>query len=570
MSLPPSEKDLLERHLNGDLDPAERAAFLAQVQQNPELRSALAQAAMDEALVSELVREKRVRVRFRRRLEWGALAAAALMLLALSLTLFLGGRSRVGLRVALLEGTGTRIRNGSSAPLERGLELMEGDLVHSRGPVILERIGLHLELSGDTELRAGPDIQLRKGVVRASGAVEIRSAEGTLRSEDALFHVGASDSGVRLEVERGRVEAVSQKGERLAVLAGEAALLGGPGGAQKIRFVGRTRVEDSIRRACRYLESRRLELFRGMEDGKRHDPAPRRTYAELAALALVGSGYPESHPLVEELLAKSLGRPLESVYTASLRAALVAQMDPAGRRDSLRECAQFLVDSQCKNGQWDYGRPLGVRGAPPEGVIRRRSDGPPNGDNSVTAYAVLGLLACRQAGVEIERDVLLRTRTWWIACQNPDGGWGYGEYGAVDQTGQNKLGLTSNSSYGSATASALASLSALGEMLGPEAAGEGALKRGLAWMGAKFEAGLNPEKAAGFSHVHWLLAAERAALLLGTERFGAHEWYAEGAEFLLAQQKPGGEWRLEQGPFMEREKEDLVDTSMAILFLLRR
>jgi hypothetical protein len=492
------------------------------------------------------------------------------MLVALGLTLFLGAPAREGLRVALLEGAGMRIRNGASAPLVKGLALEEGDLVESRGPVILERAGLHLELSGDAALQVGREIRLRKGQVRASGAVEMGSAEGSLRAQDALFQVGASEAGVRLEVERGRVEAVPRRGDPLAVSAGEAALLGGPEGAQRIRFVGRTRVEDSVRRACRYLESRRSDLVRVMEDGQRHDPAPRRTYGELAALALLGAGYPGSHPLVEELLGRSLGRPLESTYTASLRAALVAQIDPVGKRDSLRECAQFLVDSQCRNGQWDYGRPLGARGAPPEGVVRRRSDGPASGDNSVTAYAVLGLSACRSAGVEIQPDVLLRARAWWIACQNPDGGWGYGENGALDQTGREKPQLTSNSSYGSATASALASLAALGEMLGPEAAAERALKQGLAWMGRNFAAGLNPEKAEGFCHAAWLLAAERAALLLRTERFGTHEWYAEGAEFLLARQKPGGEWRLEQGPFMEREKEDVLDTCMAVLFLLRR
>jgi len=57
--------------------------------------------------------------------------------------------------------------------------------------------------------------------------------------------------------------------------------------------------------------------------------------------------------------------------------------------------------------------------------------------------------------------------------------------------------------------------------------------------------------------------------LCATERFGAREWYAEGAEFLMKTQQPTGEWKAETGQFMASEKTDVLDTCFAILFLRR-
>jgi hypothetical protein len=431
--------DLLHRHLNGDLDPAEQAAFLERLKDSPELRRALAARAIDETLLSDLVREGRVRAPARSRFSWPAVAAAALMLAGLTFILFPRTPQPV-------------------APVEP----------------------------------AHPP--------------------------------------------------VSSEGDK--------------------------RIPEAITRGCRFLESRKADLFIALESEKRHDPAARRTYAELAALAFVRAGYAESHPLVDELVGRALGRPLDSTYIASLRATLLSEIGP--RPDRIRACAQFLVDSQCPNGQWDYGRAVPVDDVPVEGVIRRRRDGPPSGDNSTTAFAVQGLLACARAGMSVEQDVLVRARRWWVSCQNPDGGWGYSEFGKIDQAGGGKLQDTSNSSYGSGTASGVASLAALRSMLDPDPAADAALERGLAWLGANFATGINPKKAAGFSHVHWLAAAGRAGILLGAGRFGAHDWYAEGSGFLLAQQKPTGEWRIEEGDFMKVEKNDVLDTCLAILFLTRK
>jgi hypothetical protein len=326
----------------------------------------------------------------------------------------------------------------------------------------------------------------------------------------------------------------------------------------------RAKIEESIRRACAFLESRRADFFIPLADGKRHLEPPVRTYAELGALALIRAGYPASHSLVDELIGRALGRPLESTYVASLRAQLLSEL--GGRTDRLRQCAQFLVDSQCANGQWDYGSALKGVDAPADGLIRATRTGPPSGDNSVSAYAIQGLLVCKRAGIEVDADVLRRARRCWLSCQNADGGWGYRD--ALQPNNVSPM-LTSDTSYGSTTASGVAALAALREMLGDDPDAARALERGLAWLGENFSADVNPKKAAGFSYLHWLAGASRAADLTNLGAFGAHDWYAEGARFLLSRQQPTGEWRIE-GDFMKSERNEIVDTCLAILFLTRK
>jgi hypothetical protein len=372
----------------------------------------------------------------------------------------------------------------------------------------------------------------------------------------------------RVEAEEGPLEIDPRPGGTVVrISAGQYAVVSA--GIETGRLVPRASVDDAVARARAFLESRQSDVVSTISSEKRHGPAPRRTYAELALLALHRAGTPVSHQMMVELLGLVKGRPIESTYAAAIQAMALAEIDPAAHHERLRQCAQYLADSQCANGQWDYGTMSTLSNVPPTGRIRRRSEGPASGDNSVTSYAVLGLYACAAVGVEVDADILVRARAWWLQCQNDDSGWGYNDSGDRTMNDAGKTTLTSNASYGSATASAVASLAALRGLRGDDAASDKAIRRGQDWLGANFAVDRNPRKAPGFTHLHWLLAAARAGSLLSTERFGAREWYAEGADFLLQAQHPSGEWTVEQGEFMAREKNDVLDTCLAILFLKR-
>ena len=437
------ERDLLHRHLNGDLDAGEQAAFLARLQSSAELRRELASHALDETLISELVLEGRpVAKAPARRRAWIPASIAAAMLIGLTLLLFRGT------------------------------------------PKI------------DPEPPKTP-------------------AEAARRSE-------------------------------------------------------RPGVADAVRRGCEYLESRRIDIVMPIAREKRHGTPSRRTYAELALLALHRGGYPDSHPLKAELLGLVNGRSVEATYVAALQAVALAEIDPVVYHERLRTCAQLLVDSQCANGQWDYNVKLALPDVPATGRIRRRAEGPPAGDNSVTAYAVMGLRACVLAGVDVDPDVIARARAWWLRCQNPDGGWGYNDANDSLANDVSRRSYTTNSSYGSATAGGVASLAALREMREDDGRSDGAIRRGLEWLGANFTADRTPGKDPGFLPVHWLAMAGRAGQILATDRFGSHDWYAEGAAFLLQAQRSTGEWAVESGEFLGPEKTDVLDTCLAILFLRRK
>src|SRR4030095_3784657 len=127
----------------------------------------------------------------------------------------------------------------------------------------------------------------------------------------------------------------------------------------------------------------RMYIVTPISREKRHGGPPRRTYAELALLALHRAGYPSSHPMMADLLGFVKGRSLESTYAAALQAIALAELDPTAQRDRTGQCGQFLIDSQCANGQWDYFGAK-ISDPPPAGPLRRRSEGPASGDNSVS------------------------------------------------------------------------------------------------------------------------------------------------------------------------------------------
>ena len=58
-------------------------------------------------------------------------------------------------------------------------------------------------------------------------------------------------------------------------------------------------------------------------------------------------------------------------------------------------------------------------------------------------------------------------------------------------------------------------------------------------------------------HIYYLYGLERIGMLYGTDRIGSHDWYDEGAAWLIKHQADNGSWR------------NVPDTCFAILFLRR-
>ena len=318
---------------------------------------------------------------------------------------------------------------------------------------------------------------------------------------------------------------------------------------------------------------------------------------ELLLWTLIHAGVPESSSGFRQLFKTVTEAEFRRTYEVALQAMILEEVDRVRYQERIVQCAQFLADNQCPNGQWSYGEPPSkdiptVYGALPVATpskgsgasggerqkplvtrkvkVTPRRTGPPQGDNSNSQYAALGIRACTDAGVLFPDELLSRGRKWFRDSQHdapknsgvatgtdasaPPAGWCYGSK------------WHGHGPYGSMTAGAIGGLAIYDTLLGDDWRKDAAVQSGLSWLAKNFLATGNPgppseEWAKGdthWSHFYYLYALERAGVLCRTEWMGRHAWYAEGVNVLLASQGRDGAWN-----------ESLHDTCFAILFLKR-
>ena len=87
-----------------------------------------------------------------------------------------------------------------------------------------------------------------------------------------------------------------------------------------------------------------------------------------------------------------------------------------------------------------------------------------------------------------------------------------------------------------------------------------AIRDGAAWLAHNFTVTTNPGRP-GMWHYYYLYGLERAGVLSLCLRFGKHDWYEEGANFLLGAQRADGSWP------SDGMISALSNTCFAILFL---
>jgi hypothetical protein len=290
--------------------------------------------------------------------------------------------------------------------------------------------------------------------------------------------------------------------------------------------------------------------------------------AVLVLYTLVKGKAKRNHPGFAKTLAFCLNHRIENTYFAAVLALALEDLDPKKYFGKLGQCASFLVANQCKNGQWDYGKPVRLPSAGSSlggmfpgsrktvsktPVVFQKGGERAHGDNSNTQYALLALRSCEVAGYEVPKDTWARALGWWKKTQRGDGGWNYGK-------------SKGEGSYLGMTEGGLGSVVLCLHYLQQDWRNDASVKKAKDFIGSKFHLEKNyvpREKKDSWQYYH-LYALERAGSLSYTERFGSHEWYAEGAKFLLAKQKPDGKWDAKSG-----NKRTVWDTCFAVLFLAR-
>jgi hypothetical protein len=289
----------------------------------------------------------------------------------------------------------------------------------------------------------------------------------------------------------------------------------------------------------------------------------------LCSLAMINGGVPVSDPSIQRALqhVRSLGA-TEMVYSTSLITMFLCAAEPDKDAALIRRNVNWLEMAQIKRGPhkgafgYSSERVLGTE------VVRKLA---PNGDNSNSQFALLALHEAERIGVKVKESTWQSARDYWLSVQKMDGSWGYlkdePSTGSMTCAGIASLVITSGKVHrGDASILPGGTVECCGAHSDNEP-----LRRALNWLGTKFSVERNPNPFSGLranvgaTHLYYYLyGVERVGRLSGNRFIGRHDWFREGAAYLIASQdKLSGFWR---GDY-HAEKNALVATSFALLFL---
>jgi hypothetical protein len=287
--------------------------------------------------------------------------------------------------------------------------------------------------------------------------------------------------------------------------------------------------------------------------------------SELCLMTLLYTGMHPNREAVSRPLDALLVRPLDYTYAVAARVMALSHAQPrlvgVNRdivRTALKRDVQWLVQTQNTGGGWGYNGLAGSKGS------RTYQD------LSNTQMVVLALREAAIAGVEIPRQTWQRVQDLYFRLQRPDGSWNYGET-------DSRTGGATAPGYGSMTAAGLASIFITMDNLdaasgcpcrGNKSSRSGAeverrIDAALGWLEKHYKVDTNPEGGKFFAarNYYWLYSAERAGDSAGYKYFGGHDWFQEGAAYLLKKQAADGSWTGQYGK--------IVTTCFATLFLYK-
>lgn len=147
---------------------------------------------------------------------------------------------------------------------------------------------------------------------------------------------------------------------------------------------------------------------------------------DLVLYALLHAELPSSDPEVQRLLKKVSESEFRRTDAAAFRAMALEDLDRIRHRREIWRCASYLVSSQAADGRWDGGAPRavpddfpldepvkvedGIRNYKPRPARRVRlqkvREGPDAGDAWNSFFALMGLRACHESGIDFEKEVL--------------------------------------------------------------------------------------------------------------------------------------------------------------------
>jgi hypothetical protein len=281
----------------------------------------------------------------------------------------------------------------------------------------------------------------------------------------------------------------------------------------------------------------------------------------LCTLALLAAGVPKDDPAIKNALRhlRTLGKP-KMVYATSLQTMVFCAAEPAADTLLIERNAQWLQQLQIKEpgpsqGAWAYSSSLG------------------KGDRSNSQFALLALHEAERVGVDVDERTWRLALRYWLETQRNGESWNYSE-GAASTGSMTCAGIASaviasgKLSEGDAQVTDGGRVLCCGEQKNiPE------VEKAIAWLDRNFSVRRNPTDVGIGQDVlsrSWLLyylyGLERVGRLTGKRFIGKHDWYREGAEYLVGggiQDTFEGYWK----GVGHAETDPRIATAFALLFL---
>ncbi len=254
----------------------------------------------------------------------------------------------------------------------------------------------------------------------------------------------------------------------------------------------------------------------------------------LSIYALLKSGVAVEHQSIRRGLDYLRLNPPEKTYSTAVQILALAAAQREQDQGWIEQLSEQMLDWQ----QGDFAYPGGQH------------------DLSCTQYGAFSYWIADQHGVKIPKRAWTNLVNSVLRYKMKDGGFAY-RPGGVTSGSMTVAGLT-------VLAVCKRSLGKGGYPRQRRKELEQAEAEGMRWLSANFLPDQNPTEVAG-ERTRWtyyyLYGVERLAALLGVDKFGEHDWYWEGAEFLVRDQTDEGAW----GTGAESEP----NTCFALLFLNR-
>ena len=283
----------------------------------------------------------------------------------------------------------------------------------------------------------------------------------------------------------------------------------------------------------------------------------------LATLALLNCGEKPDSREVGNALATMRTMDPKATYVVALMTMAFAEGRQVRDLPLIQKHVDWLLRAALRKGGrivgWSYWMPGGKNGQLG-----------PNGDSSNTQYALLGLYAGKQAGAKIPDQDWEDLFNLYIKRQTvqPDGtgSWSYTpefDNASFTMTAAGVSGLVISGLGRAKSAQGLNPATGVAANCGRYPDDE-AMARGLNFIGKYFTFERPRNGQSTFYNIYGI---ERVGRLSGRRVLGTIDWYREGCQYLIKEQRKNGGWSQEGNGAEDYDSSAVISTSFALLFL---